>query len=503
MIEMFGVYAPLIPILFVAFGGIVLMVVDALVSKGAELAMGAFIVLALGAGLSLGIWDLEATAETASVLGTWFAIDRLSLFIDVAVCVGGAMTALLAGGYLREHHLERGEFYVLLVFSAFGAMVLGRANDVLSLFVAIEILSLGSYGMVAFRRRSPRAIEGAIKYFLLGSFASAILLFGSALVYGATGHTDFPGILAAVQGGEIDLRLLVMALALISVGLAFKVSAVPFHMWTPDAYEGAITPATTFMSIVVKASVFGVMLRVLFVAFGDEMLAAGATGWPPVIAGLAAVTMIVGNLAAIVQKSVKRMLAYSSIAHGGYILVGVAAAAVMGNEGGWDTTALTSVLYYLLAYTVSNVLAFGALIWAGSRGLEAVSYEDLAGLGRRHPMIALPFVLGMLSLMGIPPTAGFFAKYYVLMSAVAAGGGMVWLAVIGVVTSAIGAFYYLRVLVFLFMKEPEPGVAVAVPMRSFYVASALVLSGYFVLRMGLAPEWYLQLALEAAQSVGG
>jgi NADH-quinone oxidoreductase subunit N len=502
MIETFGVYAPLLPILFVLFGGIALMVVDALVQKGAELAMGAFVVLALGAGISLGIWDIGPTAETASTLGKWFAVDRLSLFIDVAVCIGGAMTALLAGGYLREHNLDRGEFYVLLVFSVLGAMVLGRANDVLSLFVAIEILSLGSYGMVAFRRRSPRAIEGAIKYFLLGSFASAILLFGSALVYGATGHTDFPGILEATSGGEFDLRLLAMALALISVGLAFKVSAVPFHMWTPDAYEGAITPATTFMSIVVKAGVFGVMLRVLFVAFGDEMLAADTTGWPPVIAGLAAVTMIVGNLAAIVQKSVKRMLAYSSIAHGGYILVGVAAAGMMGNEGGWDQTALASVLYYLLAYTVSNVLAFGALIWAGSRGLEAVSYEDLAGLGRRHPMIALPFVLGMLSLMGIPPTAGFFAKYYVLISAVAAGGGMIWLAVLGVVTSAIGAYYYLRVLVFLFMKEPEPGAAVAVPMRSFYVATALVLSGYFVLRMGLAPEWYLQLALEAAQSLG-
>ncbi len=501
MIEMFGVYAPLLPILFVLFGGITLMVVDALVQKGAELAMGAFVVLVLGAGISLGIWDVEGAAE-ASVLGNWFAIDRLSLFIDVAVCIGGAMTALLAGGYLREHNLDRGEFYVLLVFSSLGAMVLGRANDVLSLFIAVEILSLGSYGMVAFRRQSPRAVEGAIKYFLLGSFASAILLFGSALAYGATGHTDFPSILEATSSGEVDLRLLMLALALISVGLAFKVSAVPFHMWTPDAYEGAITPATTFMSIVVKAGVFGVMLRVLFVAFGDEMLAVDVTGWPSMIAGLSAVTMIVGNLAAIVQKNVKRMLAYSSVAHGGYILIGVAAAAVMGNEGGWDATALASVLYYLLAYTVTNVLAFGALIWAGSRGLEAVSYEDLAGLGRRNPLIALPFVLGMLSLMGIPPTAGFFAKYYVLMSAVAAGGGMVWLAVLGVLTSAIGAYYYLRVLVVLFMKEPESGAAVAVPMRSLYVACALALSGYFVLRMGLAPEWYLQLAFEAAQSLG-
>ncbi|MDQ3037497.1 MAG: NADH-quinone oxidoreductase subunit N [Myxococcota bacterium] len=502
MIEMFGGYAPLLPILFIALAGLVLMLVDAFVRRGAELAMGSFVILALTAGLSLALWDLAPSAATEAVLGSWVAVDRLSLFIDVTACGGAALAALLAGGYLRAHGLDRGEFYVLLIFSTFGAMVLGRANDLLTLFLALETLSLGVYGMVAFRRHSPRAAEGAIKYFLLGSFASAILLFGSALVYGATGFTDFSSIAAAVQGGEIDLRLAIMGMALIMVGLAFKVSAVPFHMWAPDAYEGAITPATTFMAVVVKAAVFGVLLRVFFVAFGDDMLAGDAAGWPPAIAGLAAITMVVGNLAAIVQKSVKRMLAYSSIAHAGYILVGVAAAAVASDEGGWDVTALASVLYYLLAYTVSNVLAFGALIYAGSRGNEAVSYEDLAGLGRRHPVVAVPFVLGVLSLMGIPPTAGFFAKYYVLTAAVAAGGGMVWLAVLGVVTSAIGAYYYLRVIVFLFMKQPEPGAPIATPMRSFYVVAALLLSGYFVLRMGLAPSAYLQMALEAAQSLG-
>jgi NADH-quinone oxidoreductase subunit N len=323
-----------------------------------------------------------------------------------------------------------------------------------------------------------------------------------ALIYGATGTTDFPAIASAIAGGTADLRLTILAMALVLVGLAFKVSAVPFHMWTPDAYEGAVTPATTFMAVVVKASVVGVLLRVVFVAFGDELLASGSVGWPPVIAALAAITLIVGNLAAIVQKSVKRMLAYSSIAHAGFILVGVAAASVRGHEGGWDASALSSVLYYLLAYAVSNVLAFGSLIAVGSRGKEAVSYEDLAGVGRRHPLVAVPFVLGLLSLMGFPPTAGFFAKYYVLEAAVAAGGGMVWLAVLGVVASAVGAYYYLRVIVFLFMRQPEPGAPIAVPMRSMYVATALILSGYFVLRMGLAPNAYLELALDAARHLG-
>ncbi|AKF06131.1 NADH-quinone oxidoreductase subunit N [Sandaracinus amylolyticus] len=502
MIEFFGPVVPLLPLLFVALAGLALMVVDAFVKTGAELAMGTFVILALGAGLALGLWDVPVTAESAALLGRWAAADKLALFIDVAVCGGAALAALLAGGYLREHGLERGEFYVILIFSTFGAMALGRSNDVLTLFVALETLSLGAYGMVAFRRQSPRAAEGAMKYFLLGSFASAILLYGSALIYGATGHTDFPSIAAAVEAGDADLPLTLVAMALLLVGLAFKVSAVPFHMWTPDAYEGAVTPATTFMAVAVKAAVVGVLIRVFFVAFGDDMLTADAAGWPPAIAGLAAITMIVGNLAAIVQKSVKRMLAYSSIAHAGYILVGVAAAGVTGEGRGWDEGALSSVLYYVLAYTVSNVLAFGSLIWAGSRGKEAVSYEDLAGLGRRHPIVAVPFVLGVLSLMGFPPTAGFFGKYYVLQAAVAAGGGMVWLAVLLVLTSAIGAYYYLRVIVFLFMKQPEPGAPVAVPMRSWYVAAALVLSGYFVLRMGIAPGAYLDLALQAAQNLG-
>jgi NADH-quinone oxidoreductase subunit N len=502
MIELLGAWAPLLPVLFVALGGLGLMLVDALVKDKAELAMGTFVVLSLGAGLALGLWNEPVTAASTELFGGWVAADRLSLFLDVAICGGAALAALLGGGYLREHQLERGEFYVLVVFSAFGGMMLGRSSDVLTLFVALETLSLGVYGLVAFRRTSPRAAEGALKYFLLGSFASAILLYGSALLYGATGHTDFVGIAASIEAGDAETRLTILAMALMVVGLAFKVSAVPFHMWTPDAYEGAVTPATTFMAVVVKTAAFGVLLRVLFVVFGDDMLSAPSTGWPRVLGALAAITMLGGNLAAIVQRNVKRMLAYSSIAHAGYILVGIAAAASGPSDAGWSEAALSSVLYYLLAYTVSNVLAFGSLILAGSHGKEAVSYEDLAGLGRRHPAVALPFVLGILSLMGFPPTAGFFAKYYVLSAAMQMGTGMLWLVLVAVLSSAVGAYYYLRVLVFLFMKQPEPGAVVAVPMRSLYVVSALVLSGYFVLRMGLAPNAYLEFALEAARTFG-
>lgn len=495
--EYFGALASLAPLLWVVGAGLVMMIVDALVKERAQLGLMTFFILLVGCGLSLALWD-DPPAESLT-LGGYLAMDRLALFIDVTVCGGGALAALLAGGYLNEHGLERGEFYLVLLFSAFGAMVLGRASDLLSLFVAIETLSLGVYGLVAFRRHSPRAAEGAMKYFLLGSFASAILLFGSALLYGATGATSFEAISSAVEDGSADLRLTLLGMALVMIGLGFKVSAVPFHQWTPDAYEGAVTPATSFMAVVVKSAVFAVIIRVFVVLFGTETFATTGSGWLPALAGLAAITMVVGNVAALSQKNVKRMLAYSSIAHGGFILIGIVSAG-LARSTSQDAAAeaLSSVLYYLLAYTASNLLAFGALIWAGSKGKEAVTYDDLAGLGRRHPVVALPFTLGILSLMGFPPTAGFFAKYAILATAIAQGGGMTWLAILGVVSSAIGAYYYLRVLVFLFMKQPENGAAIAVPMRSFYVVSALVLSSYFVIRMGIAPSHYLELALSAA-----
>jgi NADH-quinone oxidoreductase subunit N len=407
--------------------------------------------------------------------------------------VGACFAALIAGGYLREHRLERGEFYPLLLFTAFGAMVLARSVDLLSLFVGLETMSLGVYALIAFRRTSARAAEAGIKYFLLGSFAAALLLLGSAYLYGATGHTDFVGIAAAIKSGEVDARLTLIALMLVIAGFAFKVSAVPFHMWTPDAYEGATTPITTFMAVCVKTAVFVVMVRLFMVGLGAPELTAGASGWPPVLAGLAALTMVFGNLGAIVQSSVKRMLAYSSIAHAGYILVGLVAAASLGEQ------AISAVLYYLAAYTVSNVLAFGALVFAGSRGREVVSYEDLAGLGRRNPMLALPFVLGVLSLMGFPPTAGFFAKYYVFTAAVQAGGGLVWLAVLGALTSAVGAYYYLRVLVYLFMREPAEGAERAQPMRSWYVITAMVVAAGLVLQMGVTPSGYLEVVSAAAK----
>jgi NADH-quinone oxidoreductase subunit N len=493
-------WLPLLPLLVVGLGGFAVMLVDAFTSDKSELATLSAVILFAAAGIAgmLALGDRSLAAH--EIVTAYVSVDRMAQFFNATICLGAGMSALLAGGYLQEHALERGEFYVLLVLSAFGAMVLAAANDLLSVFIGLETMSLGIYAMVAFRRGSPRSAEAGIKYFLLGSFAAAIFLFGAALLYGGTGFTDLERIGGVIRAQAADGRLVVMGMLLLLVGLLFKISAVPFHMWTPDAYEGAVTPATTFMAVVVKTAAFGVLLRVVLYCFSDELTAASTTGWPGVVAPLAALTMVYGNVAAVMQTSVKRMLAYSSIAHAGYILIGIVT--LSSPDAEVRQTAVSGVLFYLLAYTVSNVLAFGSLIAIGSYGKEAVSYEDLAGVARRHPMMALPFILGVLSLMGFPPTAGFFGKWYVFSAAVAAGDDYLWLVVLGMLSSVIGAYYYLRVIVFMFMKVPEAGRPVAVPMRSGYVVAALVLSGYFVLKMGVTPTRYIEMALSAASTLG-
>jgi NADH-quinone oxidoreductase subunit N len=481
------------PLGVVGVGALLLMLVEAFSRRPGGLALGAAMVLFAGAAFAGGVWmfGVEHLPEAAS-LAPWLLVDRFSLFFDMVLCLGGGLAALLAGGYLPEHNLDHGEFYSLLLFATFGAMVLAGAGDALTLFLGLETMSIGAYALSAFRRSNPRSAEGALKYFLLGSFAAAILVYGFALVYGATGHTDLAGIGAAAQTGAAHNPLLVVGAVLVLVGMVFKVSAVPFHAWTPDAYEGAPTPATTFMAVAVKAGAFAMLLRVLVLAFGDATWRSWASGWPPVVATLALLTMTVANLIAGRQESVKRMLAYSSIAHAGYAMVGVTAMLRDPAEGAG------SVLFYLLAYTVSTAGAFGTLILCGSRGKEAVTYDDLSGLGKRHPAAALAFSLFLVSLAGVPPTAGFFAKWFVFRAAI--DGGLYWLAILGLVNSVIGAYYYLRVLVYMYMREPAAGAPVAVPMRSGYVAAALLVSAILVLVLGLTPTHYLDVALSAAGS---
>jgi NADH-quinone oxidoreductase subunit N len=478
------------PLVMLALGAMLLMLAEAFSKKRGGLALGAAVTFLAALAMTASVWfyGVESIPGT-DALAPWLVFDRFALFFDGVLCIGGALAALLAGGYLPEHDLERGEFYSLLLFATFGAMMVAHAGDLLTLFLGLETMSIGAYAMTAFRRTSPRSAEGALKYFLLGSFAAALLLYGFALLYGATGHTDLAGVGEGVKAG-VKGPMLVIALVLVLAGLVFKVSAVPFHMWTPDAYEGAPTPATTYMAVVVKSGAFAMMLRVLLGAFGDPQSMSWSAGWPPVLAWIAVLTMTVANLVAGRQESVKRMLAYSSIAHAGYVLVGVVACMRSPQQG------QAAVMFYLLTYTVSTAGAFGALILCGRKGAEAVSYEDLSGIGRRHPAAALPFALFLVSLAGIPPTAGFFGKWFVFRAAME--GGFTLLTVIAFVNSVIGAYYYLRVLVFMYMREPAAGAPVATPMRSGYVNAALLISAILVIALGLLPSASLDVAIKAA-----
>jgi NADH-quinone oxidoreductase subunit N len=498
------------PLLLVAIGALLLMLAEASSSKRTPvrpggpmrtvehvrgLALGTAVVLFAGCAFSASVWMSGVDNLDTGSVAPWLLVDRFSLFFDALVCLGGGLAALLAGGYLPEHNMNRGEFYSLILFSTLGAMILASAGDLLTIFLGLETMSIGAYALTAFRRNSPRSSEGALKYFLLGSFAAALTLYGFALLYGATGHTDLSGIGAALRAGEVRDPMVIVALCLVLAGLLFKVSAVPFHMWTPDAYEGAPTPATTYMAIAVKSGAFAMLLRVLLTSFGDTRSMSWGAGWPPVVAIVSVLTMTVANLVAGRQDSVKRMLAYSSIAHAGYLLTGVVA--TMRDR----TQAEASVLFYLLTYTVSTAGAFGALILCGRRGAEAVSYEDLSGIGRRHPGAALPFALFLVSLAGIPPTAGFFGKWFILRSAI--DGGFYWLALIALINSVIAAYYYLRVIVYMYMREPAAGAPVAVPMRSGYITAALLVSALLVILLGLLPTRSLDFAVAAAAAQGG
>ncbi len=478
------------PILVLAIGALMLMLAEALAGAKRGLSVGAAVVSFAGMFAAIGLWLAGPEKLDTSALAPWLVVDATSLLVSAVLCFATGVSAMFAGGYLVEHKMERGEFYPLMLFATVGGLVLVSATDMLTLFLGLETLSLGVYAMVAFRRTSPRATEAALKYFLLGSFAAAVMIFGIAMLYGATGHTDFAGIAESIQSAKnANLALVVFSMALVLVGMAFKVSAVPFHMWTPDAYEGAPTPVTAYMAVVVKVAAFAALLRVFVGPFGSAALTSWGAGWPAVFALLALLTMTVSNLIAGQQESVKRMLAYSSIAHAGYLLVGVVATSRA------TDAATNGILFYLAGYTVATLGALGVLMLAGSRGLEATSYEDLAGLGKRHPVLGIAMSFFLLSLAGVPPLAGFFGKWLIFKSAI--DGGFVWLTVFGLLNSVLGAYYYLRVMVFMYMREPALGAPFAKPMRSPMIGFAVAASAVLVLAIGLCPATVFSVASHA------
>lgn len=428
--------------------------------------------------------------------GVSFAVsDRFGGVMALIVAAGLGLSALTAGAFLGARNAERGEFYALAMFAASGMVLLAQATDLLMIFVALEIMSISTYALAAYHRRGMRATEAAFKYFILGAFSTALYIYGVALVYGATGgHTGLPQIAAAAGEGSL---LLMAGLAFVAAGFFFKVAAAPFHMWTPDVYEGAPTPVTAFMAAGVKAAAFAALFRVLTVAFGSESVA--MHGWMDVVVALAILTMVVGNLLAIPQRSVKRLLAYSSIAHAGYLMAGIAAAA----HPEVRAAAGEGILYYLAAYTFTGVGAFAvvaALERQGSEGPLMWDLDRFAGLARVRPALALAMALFMLSLAGIPPTAGFMGKLLIFRAAVDAK--LYSLAVFGVLTSLVGVYYYLRVVVYMYMREREPSVG-ELPAPRLTMGVALAAAAIGTLILGIAPGFFGEIARASTLALGG
>ncbi|MSP61482.1 MAG: NADH-quinone oxidoreductase subunit N [Myxococcales bacterium] len=475
-----------LPLLVVAVGGVLVLLLEAFSGRTASRAWLAVLTLAiLGLATALEIPAWEAAATPRAIYGGMIAVDRFSIFLSVTIFVGAGLSTLLAGGFLREHRFEFGEFYALILLGTAGMMILVQANDLVTIFLGIEIMSLAVYVLTGSWRRSAKSSEAAMKYFLVGSFASAILLYGIALVYGTSGTTNLLeiGKSAVVTTDPVFL----IGTFLILGGLAFKVAAVPFHMWAPDAYEGAPTPVTAFMAAAVKAAGFGVLVRILVTAFGRPSLTFGAGGWASIAAALAILTMTLGNVAALRQDNIKRMLAYSSVAHAGYLLVGIVAMGRVGDE------ARGPILYYLLAYSLTTVGSFGVIAWFGSHGDERQHIDDWAGLGARHPAAALAMTVLLLSLGGIPLTAGFFGKLYLFKVALMKPG-LVPLVIIAVANSLISIFYYLRVVTAMYFREVGRATS---PLRSRGVTAALILATVGTLALGLLPGWAIDLATQA------
>jgi NADH-quinone oxidoreductase subunit N len=444
------VFGPILPEIIVAGAAILILLVDAIwPSRDQRLAVGLSLLGLAGAAVaSIRIWltidDLVAggrpeAAASAPVLGGMVAADKYSVFFRLVVLASAAIAVLLGYHYLRRTGEARGEFYALLLFATSGMTLLTAAADLIVVFLALEVLSLSLYVMAGFSWRRLSSQEASLKYFLLGAFSSAFFLYGIALAYGATGTTSIGGIADSLTADAGSLGLTLVAGALLAVGFAFKVAAVPFHMWTPDVYQGAPTPVTAFMAAGTKVAGFAALIRVTGAALGG-------VGWElqPVLYVLAAVTMVVGSLVAIAQQNVKRMLAYSSIAHAGFVLVGVAAANGQGIAG---------AMFYLVAYAAMIMGAFGVVVLVSRTGERRTSLQSYRGLGRTNPVLAALLALFLLSLAGIPPLAGFMAKVLVFQAAVDAG--LESLVIIAVVASVIAAFFYIRLIVLSYMYEPE------------------------------------------------
>jgi NADH-quinone oxidoreductase subunit N len=458
------------------FGMIVMMLEPLLDEKTGQKILGLIAVLGTVAGLGATWFMAQAPG-----LAFWnmVQVDSFSVFFHVLVIAIAAIVILSSYEYLAVQRIRAGEYYALILFGAVGMALMSSAIELVLIFIALEISSISSYVLAGFRRHEAASAEASLKYFLLGSFATAFFLYGVALMFGATGSTNIGQISRTLQAGPIPL-LAYVAVALMFVGLGFKVAAAPFHIWTPDVYEGAPAPIVGLMSTAPKAAAFAVLLRIVFV------IEVHAIFWVIWIA--AALSMTIGNVSAFVQSNVKRLLAYSSIAHAGYLLVAFAAAPQLGTS---------AAMFYTAAYAAMNLGAFAVVSHFANAGERYVTLEDYEGLGRSSPLLAATLTIFLLSLIGIPMTGGFFAKFYVFNAAVKAN--LIWLTIIGVVNGGVGAYYYLRIIVMMYMRESRKEVPVTpVP---FALGIALATCLVATLYLGLFPSRVLRFTQDSAQQL--
>ena len=473
-----NIYA-ILPVIVLSLFGVAVMVVEPFVSeaKKSSLAWLAF------AGTIAAMFSLVPMAANR---GQWYSnlwiVDDYAVFLNFVFLVIAAITILTAADYLRRERMNHPEFYALLLFATAGMLMMAASNELMMVFIGLEILSIATYVMAGFRRTDLKSNESALKYFLLGSFSSAFFLYGVALIFGATGSTNLIGIAAALRTSDVQVSLVELAAALMLIALCFKVAVAPFHIWTPDVYEGAPTPVTGFMSVGPKAAGFAVLFRVFLTAFPSIQ-----NRWASAIWLIAALTMILGNIIAVVQPNIKRMLAYSSIAHAGYIAVAFAAVSRRG---------VSAALFYLLAYSLMNLGAFAIVTMLGRSEDKLVNLTDFAGLGAKRPGLAALLSVFLLSLAGVPGTAGFAGKFFIFRAALESR--LLWLAIIGVLTTVVSFYYYLYVIVQMYMREPAEEFAdVRVPAS---VKFALLVSVVGTLYLGVLPTTVLEWTSSATLS---
>ena len=472
-------YLRFLPEIVLSCFGIVIMLLEALMPPQAKRSsLGAIALIGLAAAFLANIW---AAAHPGAAFSSMIVVDGYGTFFRGLVLIVGFLCVLTSFSYFDRENGQTGEYYALILFSIVGQCVLATATDLIMVFIGLEISSIATYILAGFLRDDRRNNESALKYFLLGSFATAFLLYGIAWIYGLTGSTNLDQIRSVLDKGSSSTLLAGVAASFLFVGFAFKVSVVPFQMWAPDVYQGAAAPVSAFMSAGPKAAAFAVFFRVFMVSFRPMN-----ARWIWLVWGCALATMIVGNFAALAQTNVKRLLGYSSIAHAGYVLVAFAASSQIG---------IAAAMFYLVSYALMNIGAFAVVSHIAARHERFVKIDDLAGLGRREPATAALLAIFVFSLIGVPLTGGFFGKYYVFQAAL--NSHLVWLTALGLINSAIAAYYYLKIIVAVYMKEPGEAV-LQLPPPSVSLRVAMWASAIGVLVLGIFPGTLLNMASSSA-----